>query len=77
MKNRKPRSFAATPSPANSATVSAPAKAEAFTFGDPIPSLDRREIMEYLECVKMGKYYEPPISWEGLSGPSHFVLSRG
>lgn len=44
-----------------------PAKAEAFTFGDPIPSLDRREIMEYLECVNMGKYFEPPISWEGLS----------
>jgi PBSX family phage portal protein len=44
-----------------------PAKAEAFTFGDPIPSLDRREIMEYLECVKMGRWYEPPISFEGLS----------
>lgn len=43
------------------------AKAEAFTFGDPIPSLDRREIMEYLECVKMGQWYEPPISFEGLS----------
>lgn len=48
-------------------TINTPAKAEAFTFGDPIPSLDRREIMEYLECVKMGRYYEPPISWEGLS----------
>lgn len=48
-------------------TLNTPAKAEAFTFGDPIPSLDRREIMEYLECVKMGRYYEPPISWEGLS----------
>lgn len=44
-----------------------PARAEAFTFGDPIPSLDRREIMEYLECVKMGSYFEPPISFEGLS----------
>ena len=70
MKNRKPRSFAAhqdTPAQNNPVTVNSPAKAEAFTFGDPIPSLDRREIMEYLECVKMGRYYEPPISWEGLS----------
>lgn len=69
-KHRNSRSFAAnqnTPAPETSATVTAPAKAEAFTFGDPIPSLDRREIMEYLECVKMGRYYEPPISWEGLS----------
>lgn len=53
-----------SPKPDKSLT---PAKAEAFTFGDPIPSLDRREIMEYLECVNMGKWYEPPISWEGLS----------
>lgn len=52
--------------PENTA-LNTPAQAEAFTFGDPIPSLDRREIMEYLECVKMGRYYEPPISWEGLT----------
>ncbi len=47
--------------------ISSPAKAEVFTFGDPIPSLDRREIMEYLQCQQMGRYFEPPISWEGLS----------
>ena len=47
--------------------VATPAKAEAFTFGDPIPSLDRSEILEYLQCVTMGQYFEPPISWEGLS----------
>lgn len=47
--------------------TSHPAKAEVFTFGDPIPSLDRREIMEYLQCQQMGRYFEPPISWEGLS----------
>ena len=40
---------------------------EAFTFGEPTPVLDRRQIMEYLECVQMDKWYEPPISWEGLS----------
>lgn len=40
---------------------------EAFTFGDPTPVLDRREIMEYAECLNAGKWYEPPISWEGLA----------
>lgn len=68
MKNRKRHNFtAAAQTPSVPATIAATPRAEAFTFGDPIPSLDRREIMEYLECVKMGKWYEPPISWEGLS----------
>lgn len=69
MKNKHQQLIPAksTPVQDNSAALSSPAKAEAFTFGDPIPSLDRREIMEYLECVKMGRYYEPPISWEGLA----------
>jgi PBSX family phage portal protein len=40
---------------------------QAFTFGDPTPVLDRREIMDYAECLNMGKWYEPPISWEGLA----------
>lgn len=47
--------------------VTSPAKAEVFTFGDPIPSLDRAEIMDYLRCSNMGLWFEPPISWEGLS----------
>lgn len=25
--------------------------AEAFSFGDPIPVLDRRELLDYVECV--------------------------
>jgi len=40
---------------------------EAFTFGDPVAVLDRREIMDYAECINSGKWYEPPISWEGLA----------
>lgn len=43
------------------------AKPEAFTFGDPIPVLDRPWFLDYLECGTYGKYYEPPISWEGLT----------
>lgn len=45
----------------------APGKAEAFTFGDPVAVLDRREILDYLECLNMGKWYEPPLSWDGLA----------
>jgi PBSX family phage portal protein len=48
-------------------TTVAPARMEAFTFGDPVAVLDRREIMEYAECINSGKWYEPPISWEGLA----------
>ncbi|MCX9038808.1 phage portal protein [Citrobacter portucalensis] len=42
-------------------------RAEAFSFGDPIPVLDRRELMDYLECVQMENWYEPPISFDGLA----------
>ncbi|WP_374558007.1 phage portal protein [Aquitalea pelogenes] len=44
---------------------------QAFTFGDPVPVMDRREILEYLECVSNGRWYEPPISWEGLARSRH------
>lgn len=40
---------------------------EAFTFGDPVPVLDRREMLDYVECVRMDKWYEPPISFDGLA----------
>ncbi|GGY03910.1 phage portal protein [Paludibacterium paludis] len=40
---------------------------EAFTFGEPVPVLDRREILDYAECLTMGRWYNPPISWEGLA----------
>ncbi|OOF59343.1 hypothetical protein BKL49_04520 [Rodentibacter myodis] len=38
-------------------------KAEAFSFGEPIPVLDRAEILNYFEPVAMyQKYYYPPIN---------------
>lgn len=40
---------------------------EAFTFGDPEPVLSGRGLLDYLECIRMGKWYEPPLSWDGLS----------
>ncbi|TXT00579.1 capsid portal protein, partial [Escherichia coli] len=41
--------------------------AEAFSFGDPIPVLDRRELLDYVECVQMDRWYEPPVSFNGLA----------
>lgn len=43
------------------------ARAEAFSFGEPTPVLDQRGIYDYLECWKNGRWYEPPVSLEGLS----------
>lgn len=40
---------------------------EAFTFGDPTPVMDRRELLDYLECWSNGRWYEPPMSWAGLA----------
>jgi PBSX family phage portal protein len=49
---------------------------EAFSFGDPVPVLDRRELLEYIECYRLDRWYEPPISFHGLarafrSSPHH------
>jgi PBSX family phage portal protein len=41
--------------------------AQAFTFGDPEPVMQRREILDYIECWNNGRWYEPPISFNGLA----------
>ncbi|WP_114089806.1 phage portal protein [Thalassospira profundimaris] len=51
-------------------------KAQAFTFGDPEPVLNKRDIMSYFHSAFNGSYYEPPISFDGLarslpSNPHH------
>lgn len=43
------------------------AAVEAFTFGDPVPVLDRRELLDYVECVINDRWYEPPVSFDGLA----------
>ncbi len=40
---------------------------EAFSFGEPSAVLDKREILDYIECTGNGKWYEPPISFDGLA----------
>ncbi len=42
----------------------------AFSFGDPAPVLDGRDILDYLECWANGRWYEPPVSMEGLAKSS-------
>lgn len=42
-------------------------KVEAFTFGEPVPVLDKREILDYLQCMERQNWYEPPVSLDGLS----------
>lgn len=52
------------------------AKAEAFTFGDPVPVMEGNGLLDYLECVRISDWYETPISMAGLarsfrSAPHH------
>ena len=61
---------------AEPAAATTPAKVEAFTFGDPLPVLDRRELLDYIQCLDNGRWYEPPVSFDGLaktfrSSPHH------
>jgi PBSX family phage portal protein len=43
------------------------AAVEAFTFGDPEPVLNRRELLDLIECPHNGRWYEPPLSLDGLA----------
>ncbi len=42
-------------------------RVEAFTFGDPEPVLDAREILDMSEAWWNGQWYEPPVSLAGLA----------
>ncbi|KRD25557.1 capsid portal protein [Acidovorax sp. Root267] len=39
---------------------------EAFTFGEPAPVM-QGEMLDYVESWLNGKWYEPPLSWDGLA----------
>ncbi|WP_413728692.1 phage portal protein [Sodalis sp. RH19] len=68
MKKRKARNPAIHPDThkiiAEQAAIS---PAQIFSFGEPVPVLDRREMLDYIECTGNGKWYEPPISFDGLA----------
>lgn len=48
-------------------TEATPSKGEAFTFGEPTQVMDRRDILDYVEAWSNGRWYEPPVSFEGLA----------
>ena len=50
---------------------------EAFTFGDPMPVLNQREIFDYLEAMDNGKWYEPPLSLDGLARVYRAAVHHG
>lgn len=45
----------------------ASAGTQVFSFGDPTPVLGGREVFDYLECWFNGRWYEPPLSLNGLA----------
>lgn len=51
--------------------------AEAFTFGEPMPVLSQREIFDYLESMHNGKWYEPPLSLDGLAKVYRAAVHHG
>ena len=50
---------------------------EAFTFGEPMPVLSQREILDYIEAMSNGRYYEPPLSLNGLSKVYRAAIHHG
>ena len=39
---------------------------QAFTFGDPEP-VSRIQLLDYVESAFNGRWYEPPLPWDGLA----------
>lgn len=39
----------------------------AFSFGDPSPVLDSRDFLDYIIAYRNGKWFEPPVSLDGLA----------
>ncbi|WP_394804896.1 phage portal protein [Dickeya solani] len=40
---------------------------ESFSFGDPTPVMDERDLLDCMECANNGRWYEPPISPYGIA----------
>lgn len=40
---------------------------EAFSFGEPTPVLDKRDILDMAQALFNGRHYEPPVSLSGLA----------
>lgn len=53
--------------PGKAMIAAAPREVEAFSFGDPEPVLERRELLDLIECWANDRWYEPPVSRVGLA----------
>ncbi len=47
--------------------VSNVAPAAIFTIDDAVSAMDKKELFDYLYCTWANKFYEPPISFDGLA----------
>jgi len=64
-KNSKAFTFGNDPGAGNARAGDA--SITAFTFGDAESVLDRRDLLDYVECYQNGKWYEPPINLRSLA----------
>ena len=48
----------------------------AFSFGDPEP-VSRIQLLDYVESMFNGRWYEPPLPWEGLASALHASPHHG
>lgn len=53
--------------PTDDAGAGAGGAVQAFSFGDPEPVLDRRQLLDMLECYHNQRWFEPPVSRDGLA----------
>ncbi|MGL5814513.1 MAG: phage portal protein [Aeromonas sp.] len=67
MSKRRTRRPSSSPTPPVMATQQPGGSIEAFTFGEAVPVLSQREVFDYLEAMHNGRWYEPPLSLNGLS----------
>ena len=49
------------------ATAAPTSSVQAFSFGDPEPVLEGRQLIDMLECWHNTRWYEPPVSRDGLA----------
>nr|WP_198980315.1 phage portal protein [Herbaspirillum sp. ASV7] len=68
MKHRARRRAAASDNTLPAKVDAPPAPSvEAFSFGDPSPVLEGRDMLADVECYRNGDWYEPPLSLAGLA----------
>lgn len=56
-----------TKNPASAEAAPADATIEAFTFGEPEPVMNRRDLIDHIECWDNGRWYETPIPTGALT----------